>query len=60
MHLVSNPEGKKTYPVQKPKRKKFQSGKGEALDREDVELLVLTESQDKEGDLFSVPSYSCC
>lgn len=35
MRLISHPEGTKTSPGQKPKRRKFQSeGEGEAFDRE--------------------------
>lgn len=61
MHLISHPEGKQASPGQKPKGRKFQSEReGEALDRENAELLVLTESQDKGEDPFSSPLYSCC
>lgn len=59
MHLASNPGGKKTCPVQKSE-KEIPKCWVEDLDREEIELLILTESQDKGEDLFSVPLYSCC
>lgn len=58
---LSHPEGKKTIPGQKQKKRKFQSKReGEALDKENAELLVLTKSWDKREDLCSTPLYNCC